>query len=236
MPNKSIAGRNGRRHGVEQNTQSCSSVVSVRGKLCVARSENRYTLSTSGRPGKNLSLKPGRALHKPGNLIVKPNTMKAIVMKTNISTQHGITVLYGTPKMIMKNCIQLLATLLCMALGASSLHAATTYQWSNLSGGVWGTAANWSGSTIADGAGNYANFNALNITGDRTVTLDTSRTIGTIQFGDTSGNNLWTLSGSGVLTMDNTGGGVKRACPQRHAKQRGQNLNAGFHNHFRCAV
>lgn len=83
--------------------------------------------------------------------------------------------------------------------------------WTNDASGTWGTAGNWAGATIANGAGSLANFSTVDITAARTVTLDTSRTIGGLIFGDAnwwnSGYN-WALESSGgtILTLDNTGG------------------------------
>lgn len=83
--------------------------------------------------------------------------------------------------------------------------------WTNAAGGSWDTAGNWAGGIIANGAGSLANFSTIDITAGRTVTLDTSRTIGGLIFGDanwsSSGFN-WALQSSGgtILTLDNTGG------------------------------
>ena len=69
--------------------------------------------------------------------------------------------------------------------------------------GNWSDTNKWSGGIVADGAGNTADFSTLDITGNRTVTLDTARTIGIIQFKDLSGSANWTLSGSFTLMLDN---------------------------------
>jgi len=47
-----------------------------------------------------------------------------------------------------------------------------------------------------------ADFSAVNITADRTVTLETPRAIGGLRFGDTSGLQNWTLAGGNTLTLD----------------------------------
>jgi autotransporter-associated beta strand protein len=60
--------------------------------------------------------------------------------------------------------------------------------------GNWGDSNKWSGSIVATGAGQTANFSTINITGTRTVTLDSSRTIGTLKFGDTSGSQGWAIA------------------------------------------
>jgi fibronectin-binding autotransporter adhesin len=77
--------------------------------------------------------------------------------------------------------------------------------------GLWSDATKWSGGVIANGAGSQANFSTLNINANSTVSLDSSRTIGRLLFGDaTTVSNPWTLDNAGnaanVLTLDNTGG------------------------------
>ncbi len=77
--------------------------------------------------------------------------------------------------------------------------------WGVNADGNWSTTSNWINSVVADGVGNTADFSQLNITADRTVTLDTSRNIGTLKFGDPSGAQNWivTNSGGSVLTLNN---------------------------------
>ncbi|MCP5532112.1 MAG: autotransporter-associated beta strand repeat-containing protein [Akkermansiaceae bacterium] len=58
--------------------------------------------------------------------------------------------------------------------------------WSNPGGGSWATGGNWSGNSIAAGAGNTADFSTVDITANTTVTLDAARSIGTLVFGDTN--------------------------------------------------
>jgi fibronectin-binding autotransporter adhesin len=77
--------------------------------------------------------------------------------------------------------------------------------WALTTGGTWSTAANWTSSVIADGAGFTATFNR-NITANRTVTLDTSRSIGTMTSSDiTTADFSWIFASSGgsILTLDN---------------------------------
>ena len=75
--------------------------------------------------------------------------------------------------------------------------------WTNDASGNWSGAANWGGGNIANGTSSNADFSYINITADRTVTLDTSRTIGNLFFGDTVGSQNWTLDASSgsVLTL-----------------------------------
>ena len=78
----------------------------------------------------------------------------------------------------------------------------------NTSGGSWSTAANWQNSVIAGGTDTTANFGTLNITANRTVTLDGSRAVGNLIFGDTTPSNNWTLAAGtgGTLTLATSGG------------------------------
>ena len=78
--------------------------------------------------------------------------------------------------------------------------------WAGDADGNWGTGNNWSGDLIANGVGRMADFSTINITADRTVTLDSARTTGGLRFGDTSGLQNWSLSGANTLTLD--GGGA----------------------------
>ncbi len=70
--------------------------------------------------------------------------------------------------------------------------------------GIWGDPTKWLNGIIASGSGNAADFSTLDITADRTVTLDSPRTIGTLRFGDASGGQNWFLnsSTSTALTLD----------------------------------
>jgi autotransporter-associated beta strand protein len=81
--------------------------------------------------------------------------------------------------------------------------AAASGTWTNLNGGSWTNSNNWSGGTIADAAGNTADFSTLSLTADATVTLDAPQTIGSLVFGDATPDHNWFLnSGSGgVLTL-----------------------------------
>lgn len=71
---------------------------------------------------------------------------------------------------------------------------------------IWSNSARWSGGTIADGAGFTANF-TNNITATRTVTLNTSRTIGNLTFSDAGGSgSAWILTNSASSTLTLSGG------------------------------
>ncbi|GAA5117373.1 autotransporter-associated beta strand repeat-containing protein [Luteolibacter yonseiensis] len=68
--------------------------------------------------------------------------------------------------------------------------------WATDADGTWSDATKWTGAFPANGETYSANFSTLNITADRTVMLDTSRSIGSLVFGDTSGAQNWTLLSS----------------------------------------
>lgn len=108
----------------------------------------------------------------------------------------------------MKNLSMILAVAIAsMAAGHPCL--AQNGSWNVDADGNWSDAANWLGGVVADGAGNTADFSAVPITAERTVTLDTSRTIGTFNVGEPNLSyyyqNFVSTNGS-VLTLDNNGG------------------------------
>lgn len=65
--------------------------------------------------------------------------------------------------------------------------------------GLWSTSGNWAGG-VADGADSIAVFDLADTEDDRTVNLDTPRTIGGLVFGNTtpSGAENWILSNNGA--------------------------------------
>jgi autotransporter-associated beta strand protein len=73
--------------------------------------------------------------------------------------------------------------------------------WISNASGNWGDAGNWQGGVIADGAGNMAHFDALDITTDVTVSLDTSRTIGELYIGDTNSTHRYSISSPGATSL-----------------------------------
>jgi autotransporter-associated beta strand protein len=70
--------------------------------------------------------------------------------------------------------------------------------------GLWSDKSSWFGGIIAEGAGNTADFSTLDITADRSVTLDSPRRVGALRFGDVSGGQNWLLDSSNgaSLTLD----------------------------------
>jgi autotransporter-associated beta strand protein len=82
--------------------------------------------------------------------------------------------------------------------------------WTNLSGGSWATALNWNGGAIAGGTDAAADFSTLNLTANRTVTLDGARTVGSLIFDDLNPatHHNWTISPGtgGTLTLSTSSG------------------------------
>ena len=97
-----------------------------------------------------------------------------------------------------------LSVCVCIGLLALSLlpAGAGDGRWAVDAAGNWSDTTKWAGGVVADGAGYTADFSTIDITGNRTVTLDSDRTIGTLKFGDTgSPIRAWTLSGTNTLTL-----------------------------------
>jgi len=65
----------------------------------------------------------------------------------------------------------------------------------------WSQTTSWSGNQVASGTNQTADFSTINITANRTVTLDSSRTIGYLKFSDTSGSQSWTLAASNGCSL-----------------------------------
>lgn len=77
---------------------------------------------------------------------------------------------------------RLLAALLLLASPA----VAQSGTWNKPTGGAWGTAGNWLEGTIPGGFYETADFSTQNLTANAIVTLDGTRTIGTLHFADTT--------------------------------------------------
>ncbi len=80
--------------------------------------------------------------------------------------------------------------------------------WAGDNSGTWSTTGNWVNGVPANGSGFIANFGAVDLTADRTVILDTSRSVGAMIFGATSGSvNNWILNSTGgsILSLNNNG-------------------------------
>jgi len=110
----------------------------------------------------------------------------------------------------MKNLFKkIMATTGAIAVIASPCATmAQSGSWNVDANGNWSDANNWAFGVVANGSGNTANFSDTPITAERTVTLDTSRTIGTLNIGETNLSYFYqdfVSSGGSVLTMNNGG-------------------------------
>lgn len=90
------------------------------------------------------------------------------------------------------------------AIGSSLIAISSAFAadgtWNVDANGLWSAAGNWTPG-IADGSGFTANF-TNNITADRTVSLDSDRTLTSLVFGDsdTSSAGSWILDNNGTAT------------------------------------
>lgn len=103
------------------------------------------------------------------------------------------------------------------AMLATQVAHAQTSTWNVDADGLWSAPGNWS-SGVANGSGSTANF-TNNITADRTVSLDSARTLGSLVFGDSNtstagswildnnGNAANTLTGLSTITVNALGAG-----------------------------
>jgi hypothetical protein len=77
--------------------------------------------------------------------------------------------------------LYLLFLTVALLLGTGLLAHAAGGSWFVDANGSWSDPTKWTGGTVADGAGNSATFN-VNITANRTTTLDSARTMGGARF------------------------------------------------------
>ncbi len=103
----------------------------------------------------------------------------------------------------------------CLTAGAVFLLAGASPAWAvsgtwtnSIADGNWGDAINWANGTIADGADSTATFSS---TATRSITLNTSRTIGNLTFNTSSynligGNTLTLQTSTGIPTVTVTAG------------------------------
>jgi fibronectin-binding autotransporter adhesin len=104
---------------------------------------------------------------------------------------------------------KLMAVVAVMAMWVVNVAQAANGTWTLDNAGNWSTPGNWSGGTVADGADFTATLGNV-ITADRTITLDSVRTIGSITVSDTDRN--YTI-GSSKLTLDVTSGSPTLTVP-----------------------
>src|SRR5579863_9412358 len=104
--------------------------------------------------------------------------------------------------------LMLVATVVAAIHGHPDAARAQNGSWNVDADGLWSVSTNWLGGIIADGAGNNADFSAVPISAERTVILDTSRSLGLLNIGEDTLSyyyqNFVSTNGS-VLTLDNNG-------------------------------
>jgi hypothetical protein len=98
------------------------------------------------------------------------------------------------PRSIIKALPACGAILALLVFAAAHAVAQTNGVWSSTAAsGLWSSPTNWQSGNIADGTGATADFSQLTMTNDVTVSLDSSRTIGNLLFGDQGDTYNWTL-------------------------------------------
>ncbi|EEF60082.1 autotransporter-associated beta strand repeat-containing protein [Pedosphaera parvula] len=102
--------------------------------------------------------------------------------------------------------ITLAVAMVALAGSNPSSCLAQNSTWNVDADGIWSTATNWVGGIIANGVGNSADFSAVPITAERSVVLDSNRTLGSLDIGETNLSyfyeNFVSTNGS-VLTLNN---------------------------------
>src|SRR4051812_46820740 len=103
--------------------------------------------------------------------------------------------------------LRIALTVLAGVLIHHAAHAADG-TWTNNANANWSDTTRWLNGIIADGIDATANFNAIDVTANRTVTINTtSRTLGTLNLTDTTLPNFqWIIAASGgaSLILSNT--------------------------------
>lgn len=92
---------------------------------------------------------------------------------------------------------------LLMSISVTTVTAAGTWVFNGAA--FWGTTAAWNSNIVATGPGQTANFGAIDITGNHSIILNSSRTIGTLRFGDTNApfmNRFLSANAGYSLTLD----------------------------------
>lgn len=115
---------------------------------------------------------------------------------------------YSRYRALLRVCVASLSASLVFPL-VQTVHAADGTWNTTTSGALWSLDTNWVGTpgVVADGSDFTAFFNNLDITAATTVNLDSTRTIGTLVFGDTATGTAasWTLANNGnaanILTL-----------------------------------
>ncbi len=84
---------------------------------------------------------------------------------------------------------------------SAEVAASANGTWALDEDGYWDDESNWVNGTVAEGMTSIADFSSLALAGNRTVTLDSSHTIGELVWADLNAAHDWTLSGTNILTL-----------------------------------
>lgn len=126
-----------------------------------------------------------------GDTTVEINVTSAgTFASSSAGTGIGVNVALGGTKASSYSLTQpgLTADILTLAIWTATATPAT-----------WDTSENWQDNIVGTGSGNTADFNAVNISANTTVNLNSARTIGSLIFGDLDSSGAsWTLANNGV--------------------------------------
>jgi autotransporter-associated beta strand protein len=90
------------------------------------------------------------------------------------------------------------------ATNTAVYHIVDAGVWTSDSSGAWSETSKWLHGLAAGGAGITADFSTVETSSNVSVALDSSRSIGTLKFGNANGFGAWSLlAGGGTLTLDN---------------------------------
>ncbi|HYG23775.1 MAG TPA: autotransporter-associated beta strand repeat-containing protein [Verrucomicrobiae bacterium] len=73
--------------------------------------------------------------------------------------------------------------------------------WISDANSAWGDSTRWESGSIPNGTGTFADFSTIDITADRVIDLELSRTVGGIGFNDLIPGHSWTVSGGETLYL-----------------------------------
>ncbi len=129
---------------------------------------------------------------------------------TTASTLYSSPIALSAPSTTTIKAIAVRSGMLNSAVVSQTytLMAGSVGVWTNAAGGSWPTGTNWQSSAVPSGAGITADFSTLDLAADAAVTLDGSRSIGHLIFGDITPDFNWSLSPGtgGTLTLATTSG------------------------------
>ncbi len=108
------------------------------------------------------------------------------------------------PSGVRRFCAAALLAMLLLWLQTQNLPAPSG-TWLSTASGNWSDPANWAGGVIADGAGNNLIGQSLPTGATRTITVDTPRTIGTIQMDCNGTGRTYVFAGTNAITLSRPG-------------------------------